>query len=268
METEYDKQKKWQEEIKQTRQLAIRNLQREDELIRPTWERQQQELYPYNIHLGAPFESIQEVLIKQFPLNANPQTPGTGEIQDYASQTALVKLNTITTEPSVSEYIIQHLTAEEIAYFNQYFDKIKREIKKNFHSSGLDRDAFVNLIKNGAVGIPTLPPLVPQVPQYNQLPFSTPMKPNIKEEATPVEASTPIDTIMSAKSVHKVMQSPEATNEAIQYAKDEMKKIDFNNMTVRQLIIKVKEIFKDKEEIIKKITQTGGGKNQTEKRKF
>ena len=171
-QTDNIKQQQWQDEIRRDRQLEIRNIERRNELNRPDWEDRQQATYPFNIHLGAPFETIQEVLIKQFPINANPQAPGTGDIQEFASQAALAKLNTLTAEPSVSEYIIQHLTAEEIAYFNQYFDKIKREIKKNFHSSGLDRDAFVNLIVNEPwTKLSTMPPNPPElhfVPQNNE----------------------------------------------------------------------------------------------------
>jgi len=120
----------------QTRLAKIRNQNKVDLLFEAFWRQRQMELYPKEFQINTGIPTPQEVLITQ---QKNDNNDGTNRV------TAISNLASIS-DQEIANYIVDRLAPPEVSALLQSFDKLKRELKKNY-PKGLSKDEFVQFIK-------------------------------------------------------------------------------------------------------------------------
>ena len=115
----------------------------QDQQNPPFWRELQQGRYP-NSYSITPIESIQDVLVNN--KNIAEKFDNATNIIAVNEQAKNHVMNLTNNDIDATNFILSEFNPNDMIAINQYFDKIKNDIKKDF-PKGLTKDAFVQYIK-------------------------------------------------------------------------------------------------------------------------
>ena len=120
------------------RKIAIQNIKREEKESKAIWFERQLELYPQGLVVSN-VQSLQEVIIDE-----NNQLIKDEEFNYNKALSSLLHLADKTT----GQYILDRLSTREIFAMNQMWNAVMLRVKKNYTTTGLDKDVFISMVKS------------------------------------------------------------------------------------------------------------------------
>ena len=136
--------------------IRIRNIQRDEKLMKPIWTAKQQELYKNTLEIGQPTSLSQIISDEVSNEIANIGNP-------LNKDTALQNLLNITKNPMDAQYILEHLSEGALLYLNFNFNKIVSDIKMKHQK--MNKLVFINYLEmeNNKDPVPLFPPEINEI---------------------------------------------------------------------------------------------------------
>ena len=136
--------------------IRIRNIQRDEKLMKPIWTAKQQELYKNTLEIGQPTSLSQIISDEVSNEIANIGNP-------LNKDTALQNLLNITKNPMDAQYILEHLSEGALLYLNFNFNKIVSDIKLKHQK--MNKLVFINYLEmeNNKDPVPLFPPEINEI---------------------------------------------------------------------------------------------------------
>ena len=140
----YDPQQIKALDDRKMRSIQLKNMAREEVEAKAIWADKQRKTYANMLQTSDPTK-LEKVIMDEEEAATNDEF-----LQNQKAHANLLKI----ADEKNTEYIIDRLEPEEIAYMNVYFDSILRDIKKKFKK--LDKDIFISFVKEAQSREPVL----------------------------------------------------------------------------------------------------------------
>jgi len=152
------------------RAIQMKNLARAEVEGKAIWADKQRKTYANMLQISEPVP-LQKII-------ADEESSVTND-EFLQRQRALANLLTIADDKNAN-YILDRLEPTQIAYMNTNFDKLLRQIKKNYKK--LDKDIFISIVQKGESVDPVLTQITRQQNGYNTtINMTKPVAPLTKE---------------------------------------------------------------------------------------
>ena len=110
--------------------LKVKLSQQANQEMAPFWTQKQQSLYPNSTTITPSQPIVDQALISNSTIADKLNNP-TDEAA-VAHQAEQNILNLTSNDPNATDYVLNQLNYEDMAAFNQYFAKIKLDLKRHF----------------------------------------------------------------------------------------------------------------------------------------
>ena len=125
--------------------LKIKLSQQANQEMAPFWTQKQQSLYPNSTSI-TPSQPVDQALISNSTIADKLNNPT--DVDAVTNQAEQNILNLTSNDPNATDYVLNQLNYEDMAAFNQYFGKIKLDLKKTFPKGRYNQGSILFVFKN------------------------------------------------------------------------------------------------------------------------